>query len=644
MRTRSDSTESEGSRFPDNGGRTGRKWLPGNIPKFWKSHTNQTAVINNPSTLGGPLPPTEEEPLLVIPNFEENLENKHFHEADQQLLDREKHLFGDPKEPKTLKDQDVEVNQLSDDREVLRKVVVDILKRSLTLTPRDVPTLLSAVRTICLEEEQDQQWKQASRIQPTWRPCNWKKLHDFTLHSLVDERMDSPSTSPAEQVGQSSIQADIYNMGRMLKEDLQLVLNVVKGCYPPEMDICNFYARLYHQLLSARVRKIADFGLDDKDCTFLLRWVNDIYPDIFKKSELGTEIDFDALGPLLPKKLLEPLEEQYLENKQNELATYISRVMDEAKEKWDKGEGPSREDGCYTVHVAYDIIQIINGMVTSAHTITGDLHKAQNLTCQLKELVQRFKVSQEEIIRHNRPHSKAHVKAYLGCVLQFRNFLHGKKNLFPDGVRDSCVCVLKDMKESAHTYLLSPVHKVLKPQYQKLGTKDWLNKDAFHKLLVSIETELHELEGLTLSCQQELIGQLHQEVTVEYVKRLLRGEAKLKDRDQQQKACVTVKENAEELHKLFTEAGSDEGWLKEILTKIAEVLKLQDIPAIQMQIVTLGSDFPDFSEKHVSALLKLKTNLSKANRRIIKTTVLDTLKEASLKGDSRKFFCYVKVK
>lgn len=39
--------------------------------------------------------------------------------------------------------------------------------------------------------------------------------------------------------------------------------------------------------------------------------------------------------------------------------------------------------------------------------------------------------------------------------------------------------------------------------------------------------------------------------------------------------------------------GSKEGWLKEILTKIAEVLKLQDLPAIQMQVVSLGTAFPD---------------------------------------------------
>lgn len=39
--------------------------------------------------------------------------------------------------------------------------------------------------------------------------------------------------------------------------------------------------------------------------------------------------------------------------------------------------------------------------------------------------------------------------------------------------------------------------------------------------------------------------------------------------------------------------GSTEDWLREILTKIAEVLKLQDLPAIQMQVALLGTAFPD---------------------------------------------------
>lgn len=49
-----------------------------------------------------------------------------------------------------------------------------------------------------------------------------------------------------------------------------------------------------------------------------------------------------------------------------------------------------------------------------------------------------------------------------------------------------------------------------------------------------------------------MISELYKEVTQEYVRRLLRGEVKLRDREHQQKAFMTVMDNAESLHKLFT--------------------------------------------------------------------------------------------
>lgn len=45
---------------------------------------------------------------------------------------------------------------------------------------------------------------------------------------------------------------------------------------------------------------------------------------------------------------------------QDELTTYIGRVLEEAKERWDKGEMPKKEDGCFVGTVAYDVIQVRN--------------------------------------------------------------------------------------------------------------------------------------------------------------------------------------------------------------------------------------------------------------------------------------------
>lgn len=55
--------------------------------------------------------------------------------------------------------------------------------------------------------------------------------------------------------------------------------------------------------------------------------------------------------------------------------------------------------------------------------------------------------------------------------------------------------------------------------------------------------------------------------------------------------------------------------------------------------------FPTFthSEKHVSALLKLKTNLSRADRKTVKETLSDTLRETRVEN-ARPFFSKVQVK
>uniref|UniRef100_A0A672HDJ2 Exocyst complex component Sec6 n=2 Tax=Salarias fasciatus TaxID=181472 RepID=A0A672HDJ2_SALFA len=656
MRSHSDtsSVDGFGRNHQDKGARSAGAKLIKGIQRIWGGPTNQPPPqmsSSTPSSIDGLHAAVQEEPQLDTPltgarTLEQCLEGQFFHEASQLLIERENRLFGDIMGMEKVESPEEEVAKLSAERAALEKLILQTVKRSLSLN-RDLnfrlaPALSSAVRAIQQEEHQDQLWRRKGWTPPDWRPCGWRRLHDARLRELVEERMENPPTPPSEpQAGQSSIKASIHSMGLRMKEDLLLVVEAVRTCYPPEMDICNFYAAQYHRTFSSRVSSLAQFVLDDSDCSFLLRWVNDHYPRILQK--LSAEIDSSALGKLLTDDLLEPLEEQYLSKQQTELTTYMDRVLEEARDNFTSGEEPAMEDGCYVSTMAFDIIQFIHGMVTSAEAIVGDLAKAQRITCELKGLMQRFQSFQAAVIKQNRATSRAQVKANLSCIAQFSDVLR-KKQLLPADLQENCLSVLSDMKQSAHTYLLTPVHKGLKPHYQKLGTNDWLHNSHFEKLLVAVEKELQELQGSIPSSNQELMGQLHREVTEEYVKRLLRGEVRLKDKEKQLKAYATVKDDADSLHRLFSRMGSQEDWLKEILHKIAEVLRLQDVPALQMQVVLLGSDYPDLSEKHVSALLKLKTNISKVDRRTIKATLVETLDGCRPDVSTQTFFSRVDVR
>lgn len=213
-----------------------------------------------------------------ILSFKQRLEAKKFLECSQLLIEVEEEIFGERKIDPALKVHEEDTAKLVEDYRELKAAVHKALELSLSPEELNTEALTSAVKAIILEAEQDQRWQQRAETPPAWRPCGWRSLHDETLRSLVEQRMDNPSVPASSPVKLSSFQEDIASMARQLKVDLLLVVTTVKDCYPPEMDICNFYARLFHQTFSSRMKKVSEFGLGDKDCTAMLQWVNDYYP------------------------------------------------------------------------------------------------------------------------------------------------------------------------------------------------------------------------------------------------------------------------------------------------------------------------------------------------------------------------------
>lgn len=635
MRLRSSS--SEGRTVAEGRGVRGR------LQKFFRGNRSPTKTSNNTTTsTDGLLPAAEEEPEVFY-TFKDYLEMQQFSDASQLLIDHENQLFPLSGEPQPLQDHDNEIEALLSQRQDLELAILKTFGLSLN---REVTTeaLTSAVAALRKENDQDIFWMQQKEAhKPKWRPVKLRDKHDKELKSLVEDRMDFPGAqcSSSEAVKGSSLQNDVWGMGRQLKQDLETVVETVDRCYPKEMDICNFYALLFHHVFGARLRKIAEFGLDDNDCTFILRWVNEYYPEILQKPNLSEHINAEDFGKLLPPSLLQPLEEQYMTKQQGDMKTYIDKVLNEAKQMWTNGEMPNTEDGCFVSETAFDIIQVVNGAVKTAETVLADRTKAQSLTSLLQEHLLRYKTFLDEVIRSNKPITSPTVKANLHCIQQFSNVLVTKSHMFPEDVRVSCLFTLREMQRSAQNYLLTPLHAELKPLYRKLSS-DWLKGAQFKKLLENIESKSQNLQGLGAVSHQELMGRFHLDVSVEYIKRLIRAD-KLKDSKKQQEAHDSLKRDAENLHLLFSKMGSQEEWLKDVLVRIAELLKLQDLAAVQMHVAEMGTFYKDFSEKHVSAILKLKSNFSKANRLTVKETLRDTLNESTTTENTNIFFSFIPV-
>ncbi|CAL8283110.1 unnamed protein product [Lota lota] len=578
------------------------------------------------------------------PSFEKHLESRRLSQAAEQLIAREERLFGEITESGEVDEGAFKRARLAADRTAFTSHLRQALSRSFNSEAEDLEVLMSAVDAIRKDEEQDRRWQGTGLSPPDWRPGGFRKLHDAALRELVEERMNGAST-PGDNAGLSSVQREICDVGRQLKEDLVWVVRVVKDCYPVEMDICNLYGRLYHHAFSSRLTKIAEFGLEEEDCRVLLRWVNSYYPDLLRDEVLRVHVDSDRLDHLLPQDLYSPLESQFLSTTQEKVQTCLKLFLKSEEALWSRGAPPTPTDGCFLSPLAIDVLQCLNGAVSETECILGDQRKAQVVVCVLSEFLVSWKSFLSNVMCSSAGKRRHFLLAHLPCLKHFRDYIVKKADLFPDDVKEGCLHTLSSVKESAHTWLLSPVHKALKPHYCTVGTSSWLKKPLFEGLLHSLELHINDLQGLCKPCREELVGRLQVEVTVEYVKRLLKGNLRLKELQHQVQAAQAVSEDAKRLAKMFSGAGSREFWLDGIMSQIAEVLRLQDLPTIQIVVASMGMTYPDLSSKHVSSLLKLKSSLSRSDREMVQEA-LDVCRKDILTSDPTlpSFFSRVHLK
>ncbi|XP_062378529.1 tumor necrosis factor alpha-induced protein 2 isoform X2 [Sardina pilchardus] len=638
---------------------------------------NQHAQDPDPDpsgALGGEVP--------QVPTFEDNLQRRCFSEASLQLIGREESLFGSgqqkqEEEADLQQEEEAGLNQgeeagLTQEEEAGLKYdyerlweegIKPTIRKSLQhLDQSDQGALKEAVLAIQQEEEQDRRWEgPQDRERPDWRPWCYRHAHDALLEEMVRERMQEVEPYPG---GGSSVQRELIGLGQRIREDMLQVARQVRGCYPGNRDVgvccypgnmhvgcypgnvgvCQAYARLYHQAFSARLTELSEFGLDLPDCTHLLSWTNQHYPRMLQEPELVCEVDIKE--PLLPADVLRPLEEQYMEHRETELKRCVETVLQMAEQAW-RGGATQMIDGCYSSPLAIDTIQCVDANLKSCREILGDdSTHTHTLLATLIPFFRRYKHFLERVLRQSGAHSRPVVMANLTCLRQFREFVTGETP-FPDDVRISCVSLVTNMRDACHTHLTSVIHQNIKETYRKLWSHNWLQKSGrvCEQLRDGLNTHLQDLTALDHTSRQELLGVLHEEVLLEYVRRMMKRKIKLKDKQQQEQAATALCSDNQDIHTVFMEAGSTEGWISKVLPELANLLKIQDPDAILLQLVTLTAELPDISVGHVSALLQLRGGLSDRDCKKIKETFteLSGSQNTHTHTHTRLFFSKVKL-
>ncbi|XP_076127923.1 tumor necrosis factor alpha-induced protein 2a isoform X1 [Alosa pseudoharengus] len=588
---------------------------------------------------------------VVVLSFEENLHQNHLAEAGRQLIARENAIFGlgTDQDSVDVDGRAKEIDQLQMDYEMLQVRQWMVIHETFGDKPgeKHLTELRSAVISILQEDEQDTHWLEPEGQVPDWRPRQCLLNHNNLLEKIVDVRINKAEN---EEKGtdklSTALKKQVCKIGKRVQSDLLKVVKDVKHCYPDELEICKIYARLYHQAFSRRLREFAQTSLDVEDCTYLLLWINSYYPtDVLKHKELKEHLDSDSLGPLLSEDDIKPLEEQYLSYKETTVRDWLTNALRTEEERWIRGDWPELIDGYYVSHLAIDIIGLATPLAQEALTILGDDVKVQRLQCPLESFLVSYKKALEDFSKGRHETSRAVIKANLVSIEQFREFVEKKEKLFKEQTRTTCLSILAKLKDYCHSYFLCPILKELKVHCGNIWTNSWFSakQGVPNELVGMLEGQSYEFRDLKPICREELLGQLHFEVITYYVKKLLKRKMKLKDREQQEAAATLLCEDSKKLNTLFIDMGSKNSWLDKVVCELAEVVRLQDPGAIQLEIVTLAREHPDLSEKHILALLYLKAHLTNTDIRRIRESLSENRGTLS-KRPAPVFFTKVPVK
>ncbi|XP_062406799.1 tumor necrosis factor alpha-induced protein 2a isoform X2 [Sardina pilchardus] len=588
----------------------------------------------------------------VVLSFEENLHQNRLAEASLQLIARENAIFG-PGTDEDSVDADgraKETDQLQMDYEILQVRLWMVVHETFQDKPGEdnLAALRSTVNAIQQEEEQDKRWLEPEGQQaPEWRPRQLLLNHNNLVQKIVDSRVDKAEDEEkgADKLS-TALKKQVCKIGKRVQADLLKIVKDVKQCYPMKLDVCQMYARLYHQAFSRRLREFTQTNLDVEDCAYLLLWVNSYFPtDVLKHKELKEHLDSESLGPLLSEDDIKPLEEQYLSYKQTTVRDWLTNALRTEEERWIRGDWPELIDEYYVSHLAVDVIGLVTPLAQEAQTILGDEGKVKRLQCPLEDFLVRYKKALEDFSKGRRETSRAVMKANLVSIEQFREFVDKKEKLFKEQTRTPCLSILAKLRDYCHSYFLCPILKELKVHCRCLWTPAWFaGKQGVPNELVGIlEGQSYEFRDLKPICREELLGQIHFEVITLYVKKLLKRKIKLRDREQQEAGATLLCEDSKKLNTLFTDMGSKNGWLDKVMCDLAEVIRLQDPGAIQLEVVTLAREHPDFGDKHVSALLHLKTHLTSMEIRRIRESLAEN-RGTSSERPAPVFFTKVPVK
>ncbi|CAM4671013.1 unnamed protein product [Lepidochelys olivacea] len=489
------------------------------------------------------------------------------------------------------------------------------------------PSLELVVCVIEQEEAADRRCPEAQGGGPGPRPRAMRRRWAEAVKRAVGERLGQC----AEDSG-GPLAGHVERLTRCLVEDLSAFRSHLLPAYPPEYQALGVYARSYHEGLAQLLGSIAQRSLSIAELYFLLDWHSNTYPRaVLGRLDIAPLLSAHEQEPLLPPETQRRLEEACATAVKTKIAADMSRELREEEQRW--AQEPGRDHG--HLELSSRVISVLKAHVDRAPQITPEFGEQIVLCCLagLAEFLQSFQSKVEQF--HQRPgESGPPTDSYVGrtitlvnCCPPFREYV---EKLVQFGHPESNVpqrqanAALDKVTRLCNRVLAQQLFEELRPYFHKLMKRKWLtSSESFDAIVVLLTDYAQKLRTMQPEPYKALVNEVHRRVLVEYVRPLLQVRLVCSSNKMRGKVAARLEDEGRQLQELFGQLKSTSSWLNAAVPHLAEILRLEDTPSIQMEVGVLVRDFPDVRRKHVAALLDVRGLRGQAQRQEILAVVKD---------------------
>ncbi|KAM4723363.1 exocyst complex component 3-like protein 4 [Anableps anableps] len=547
------------------------------------------------------LPEIPHTPLSVM-QINKLIEMEVLEEAHLNLLamrlefQKEQEQTGDDS-PMELAKKEKDLNLLYTD---LRKKICTIVCDSNSFPARNKALLIHVARIIQEEEKRAEE--------PGGLPDSWMEAWKEAVSQGVQVKVNGVHLEKKEQ-NQSWLAVHLGLLGKCIVEDLENVKRDLRWSYPPSFKVFSTYVKSYHRVVRQHLRKLEPQVTELKDLYALLDWILNKYKSekIMGNFSLQPDMAEESADLQLEEGFLKQLLEKYCCKVKEDMSAALDRVIElEYETVWKDQITPQREDNFLNSPFPMDLWTNVKANVVISGKLDAELAQRVIVSCleELKSFPRRFETQFKCHCSALQPQPR-----WTEYQITYINSFHTLQEHM-EGYQDSCPNEVEGFKREVKGLIVRLMESLeeqfkedVKPLLRRMMTRKWLiNDDDFRQLDSRIQVLSQHCDSMKPPHAKEFASQLHYHVVKEYIGQLMRNNYSCKNR-KHERAATKISEQWNKLSDLFYDMKSAHEWLHHVGHDLSNIIGQNNKADIKSHLQPLVEHYPDFSRKHLVAVL-----------------------------------------